>query len=312
MSKLVTKSVLEELARGLHSKAKEYTDNTVQGLDVTTLEGRVDALELKDTQLAAKDVELESKITTNTSTIANIKTEIGVKGNGADIAATGIYKFIANADATALQEAKTYAEQKVAELVDSAPDNLNTLKELADKIKENKDIYDAYVTTVNGKLDTKVDKVVGSRLITDVEAAEYAAKADAADVAQALQNAKTYTDQQIAAIDTTAITDRLDDLEAKDVELESKITANKTAITTLNGADSVTGSVAHSIKQALAPYSKATDVKGFISNNVQTLAFTQDLNNITLTLGGADGVSTKTTQLPLTTSAEITALLKTL
>ena len=51
----------------------------------------------------------------------------------------------AAADATNLQAAKDYADQKITALVDSAPEAMNTLNELAEAIKGNKDVYDAYV-----------------------------------------------------------------------------------------------------------------------------------------------------------------------
>ena len=66
-------------------------------------------------------------------------------------------------------DAKAHAEQKIADLVDSAPEAMNTLKELAEAIKDNKDIYEAYI-------------------------AEHASACDAAHKA-----ANDYTDQQLAA-----------------------------------------------------------------------------------------------------------------
>ena len=42
-------------------------------------------------------------------------------------------------------DAKAHAEQKIADLVDSAPDAMNTLNELAKAINDNKDVYDGYV-----------------------------------------------------------------------------------------------------------------------------------------------------------------------
>ena len=42
-------------------------------------------------------------------------------------------------------DAKTHAEQKIADLVDSAPEAMNTLNELAKAINDNKDVYDGYI-----------------------------------------------------------------------------------------------------------------------------------------------------------------------
>ena len=46
----------------------------------------------------------------------------------------------------------------ISELIDGAPDAMNTLNELAESIKANKDIYDAYVKEVNSSLASKEDK----------------------------------------------------------------------------------------------------------------------------------------------------------
>ena len=48
--------------------------------------------------------------------------------------------------------------QAISELIDGAPDAMNTLNELAESIKANKDIYDAYVKEVNSSLASKEDK----------------------------------------------------------------------------------------------------------------------------------------------------------
>ena len=64
------------------------------------------------------------------------------------------------------QSAKGYADNAIAALVNSAPEDLNTLKELADAMSENDDAI-AALQEIAGK---KVDKVEGSRLITEEEA----------------------------------------------------------------------------------------------------------------------------------------------
>ena len=88
-------------------------------------------------------------------------------------------------------DAQAHAEQKIAELVDSAPETLDTLNELAQAINDNKDIYDAYVEQHNqamndmqevlqGQLDAlkEIDhdsfvvKEEGKSLLADEEAAK--------------------------------------------------------------------------------------------------------------------------------------------
>ena len=124
-------------------------------------------------------------------------------------------KAVTDGDAATLKSAKAYADKAISDLVDSAPEDRNTLNKLSEAIKANKDVYDGYVTTVNTALAKKVDKVEGSRLITDKEAKEFAAKAEAADVTKALETAKTFTTDEIAKVNSanTALGGRVGSLE---------------------------------------------------------------------------------------------------
>ena len=51
-------------------------------------------------------------------------------------------------------DAKAHAEQKIADLVDSAPEAMDTLRELAEAIKDNKNVYDGYVAEHATAMDT--------------------------------------------------------------------------------------------------------------------------------------------------------------
>ena len=62
-----------------------------------------------------------------------------------------------------------YVDQKIADLVGAAAEDLDTLEELAKAIKDHGDVYTAYVEEVDGKLAGKVDKVEGAGLMTDAE-----------------------------------------------------------------------------------------------------------------------------------------------
>ena len=64
---------------------------------------------------------------------------------------------INNSIATAKSDAQKYADNKIAALVDSAPDAMNTLNELANAISDHQDVYDAYVQEVSSKLAGKSD-----------------------------------------------------------------------------------------------------------------------------------------------------------
>ena len=64
---------------------------------------------------------------------------------------------------TTLTSANTYTDNKVAELVGEAPDTLNTLDELSEALKDNKDV----VTVLEEAIANKVDKVEGKVLSTN-------------------------------------------------------------------------------------------------------------------------------------------------
>ena len=66
----------------------------------------------------------------------------------------------AAADATNLQAAKDYADQQITALVDSAPEEMNTLKELAQAIADHKDTYTAYVSTVSTAIATAKEEAI--------------------------------------------------------------------------------------------------------------------------------------------------------
>lgn len=77
-----------------------------------------------------------------------------------------------------LAQAKEYADGKVNDLVNGAPEAMDTLKELADAIEENKDIMDA----LNSAIGNKVDKAAGKDLVSDAEKAKWNSKLDANSV----------------------------------------------------------------------------------------------------------------------------------
>ncbi len=60
-------------------------------------------------------------------------------------------------------EVNTIVTQAIADLVDSAPESLDTLRELAEAIQANDTLTDA----LNSAIGNKVDKVAGSSLVAD-------------------------------------------------------------------------------------------------------------------------------------------------
>ena len=100
----------------------------------------------------------------------------------------------------AKQAAKDYADQAITALVGSAPEAMDTLGELAQAIKDHGDVYKAYVEEVSGKLAGKVDKVEGSRLVSEEEIAAFGAKAEKSDVEAAQAAAEKVATEGDAAL----------------------------------------------------------------------------------------------------------------
>ena len=111
--------------------------------------------------------------------------------------AAAIRGEFAAADVQVLADAKKYANEEITKLVDSAPDAMNTLNELAKAIKDNKDVYDGYVaehatamaamkTELQAEIDADV-KVVSDELAKQKDAAQDGTLANkiAAEVAKA-------------------------------------------------------------------------------------------------------------------------------
>ena len=65
---------------------------------------------------------------------------------------------INNSIATAKSDAQKYADNKIAALVGSAPESLNTLQELSKAITDHEDVYEAYIVEMDSKLAGKSDK----------------------------------------------------------------------------------------------------------------------------------------------------------
>ena len=90
----------------------------------------------KPTSMPASDVSAWAKASTKPKYTA---TEVGADPAGSS--------------ATALTNAKSYTDQKVSDLINGAPETLDTLKEIADAITENEEIVD----TLNSAIGTKAN-----------------------------------------------------------------------------------------------------------------------------------------------------------
>lgn len=93
-------------------------------------------------------------------------------------------------------DAKAYADEKIAALIDSAPEAMDTLNELAKAIGDNKDIYDGYIAEhatamaqMKADLQKEIDDdiaaakaLISDEIDADVKAEADRAKAEEADI----------------------------------------------------------------------------------------------------------------------------------
>ena len=83
-----------------------------------------------------------------------------VKANEDALAIVQGVETVEGSIAKAEKDAKDYADQKITALVNSAPEAMNTLKELADAITAHGDEYKAYVATVSQNIATAKQEAI--------------------------------------------------------------------------------------------------------------------------------------------------------
>jgi hypothetical protein len=219
--------------------------------------------------------------------------------------------------AKAEADAKKYADDAIAALVDSAPEAMNTLNELAQAIQSHGTEYEAYVATVSAELAKKVDKVEGSRLIAEAEATAFAAKAEVTDVNKALQDAKAYADDQDAVIQESvrglaAVVGQEADGENAATGIFAKMAEMK-ADCEGDLEDAIEAEVAarnKAIADELVPYAKTDTMKQFVGTVVSSLSLQIVGNQVELKLGdGVDGIKVADAYLDIATDEEIAAIL---
>ena len=138
----------------------------------------------------------------------------------------------------AKNEAKRHAEEKITELVGSAPEAMDTLEELAQAIQEHQDVYEGYVQTVAGdianakseaiaeagKLDNALKAELNSTIETEANRAKAAVKKLADDLAAEVNRASEKESELLAKI-----TSEVSRLEGEDSKLLQAINAEKSA-----------------------------------------------------------------------------------
>ena len=243
---------------GLQSVIGDVTDlkavvgDETNGLvaDINAAEGRLDAVEAKDAEQDTAIQEAKEQAGQAIANAAGAVAQLGeAKGEleAADKAMKdrldiieaiqhhdhenkdvldGITAEKVSAWDGAEQAAKDYADQQIAALVSSAPEAMDTLGELASAIGAHQNVYDAYVAEVANSLAGKVDKVEGSRLVSEEEAAKWEAKAEVADVEaaeQAAEQAVSNLQSQIDALKGDSSESVTDQIGAVKEELQGAI-----------------------------------------------------------------------------------------
>ena len=191
-----TLSAIGASAEGHNHDGRYYTESEIN-TKVSSLQAEIDADVLVETNRAkAEEAALQASID-NKSNSGHTHSNLAIKLNGGTTEGTNLFTYnggtaktvnitpsgigaaasshnhdsryyteteidskittINTAITTAITDAQSYADQKIAALVDSAPDALNTLNELASAITDHQEIYDAYVVEMDSKLADKSD-----------------------------------------------------------------------------------------------------------------------------------------------------------
>ena len=152
----------------------------------------------------------QTAIKTANEALQTIITQAGTKITENGVAVSS-YEIDKKAD-------KTYVDNLIAKLVDSAPETLDTLKELADAISEDQEVLD----TLNEAIGTKVSKVDGKGLSTNDFTNTDKSNLDLNTTNRHTHSNKTILDSITAAF-TTALKTKLDGIATG---------ANKTVVDT--------------------------------------------------------------------------------
>lgn len=187
-------------------------------------------------------------------------------------------------------EAKAHAEEKIAELVGTAPEALDTIQELAKAIQDHEDVYEAYVETVKGDIKTAV-AVETQR----AEAAEAKLGNDIAKVQVNLDNAVSDINGETQRLDTmiksvgTSVTQGLDRLnqyvDNTKVELETSIENVDTKVENeIKRAKAEESSLLSKITEAVAKL-EGEDSKLLQAINAEKLAREEAIQNVNDSIG---------------------------
>ena len=181
------KTAIEELqesietAQGAAEAAQADVDAVVERLDAEG--GLVDRIEANEANIARLDgdvnvegsvkKQIKDAIDAVNQDAEDLADRVEAVENFRDVtypaAEAKVREDFAAADAQVLADAQKYADEAITALVDSAPDAMNTLNELAEAIKGNEDIYKAYVEEHAAAM-TKMKEDLQKEIDDDVKA----------------------------------------------------------------------------------------------------------------------------------------------
>jgi len=279
---IATRSYADGQASDALSSANTYTDGKISGevADRNDAIGYAISTEVTNRNSAISTAKGEAISSANsytdgeiTDALASSSSDATTKANGAKTYADGLVSTeisnrnsaissaistevtnrnsaIATAKSEAISSANSYADGKVADLVDSAPDLLNTLNELATAIADNPN----YATDVANLVATKADTTYVDSEILDLNAVaqgyattaennakNYADTVSGSAYSNSVNDANDYTDGQISSLNTTArgyaTTAQGNAEDYADGLISTEVTNRNSAITTAIGTE---------------------------------------------------------------------------
>ena len=250
----------QKLQQAINQKVDQAAyDTKVEALELANsgLKGRLDVLEGDENKAGSVKQQIQAAV----DEIDGDMTELEGRVKANEDVLAGLEKATVQASIDkAEQDAKDYANQQITALVDSAPEAMNTLKELADAIKTHGTEYEAYVATVTADIATAKQEAI------DAAASAAAGKDDAlkallqaeidADVKAEADRAKA--EEQDIRADFAAADTALHTTISAEIDADVKVEADRAkgveqglqaAIDVLNGEGE--GSVAKAIEDAV-------------------------------------------------------------
>ena len=259
--------------------AEEALDGRVDTLEAfknahshAQMEADIDALEAKDLVHEGRMDDIEDAADALDERVVAVENQF--KGENS----------VDNKIAKAQAAAQKHADDAITALVDSAPEAMNTLNELAKAISDNKDVYDAYVeehATAMATMKSDLQKEIDADVLVEKNRAE----GKEAELLQAINNEASRADGVEKALDG-----RIAKNEAFVAAQPAKDEAQNNRLTALEAKFEGENSVANQIK-AVADALDAHEEEAETKNGLQDAAIQQaqaDANKANTAIGDAN------------------------